>query len=340
MLTPVRPDRSRGPASRDGRRPAVVATLLVLAIGLGLVAAPVASANLVGIADDPAGDAADPAPARDLVGAALGYDRRRGGLIGMVRFRGAPTSGTSGLVTIFAGKSTPEGCNGYPAVGFSTPTDGNDPRWHLFEGPQTVGVFGSPRTSGARTAVQRFEVIDRRLAGKQPDCMIATLTAPGDASVVYDSTGPIPLVAEPVTQLQLRDVPKRMRANRARRVRVTVSNAGDAPTAEVRVRVASARGLRVGPTTARLRSIAPGKSRTVTLRVSLSARARAQTTLKVTATAGKQKVEASGRIALQRPARQGGTSGGSGAGRPPMVCNRWIPDFSGESGGYLGLVPC
>ncbi|MBF6618950.1 MAG: hypothetical protein ITG02_01805 [Patulibacter sp.] len=308
---------------------------------LGLAGAPAASANLVGIIDDPPGDSSDPAPARDLLDAALAYDRRRGGLTGTVRFRGAPTSDTAGLVTLFAGRRTAEGCNGYPALGFSTYTDGNYPRWHVFDAPGATGVYGETRKSGARTAVQQFEAVDRRMAGKRPDCMIATLTAPGDASIVYDSTGPIPLVAQPVTQIRLRNVPKRMPANRTRRIRVTVSNAGDAPTGPVRLRVAAARGLRAAPKTSRLRTIAPGKSRTVTLRVSLSSRARAQTPLKLTATAGKQKVEASARIALQRPARKNGSGGGgSGSDRPPTLCNRWIPDISGETGGSLGLVPC
>lgn len=333
MLTVSRPEASR--------RPAAIAILLALLVGLGLAGAPAASANLVGIAEDPPGDSSDPAAGRDIIGAALAYDRRRGGLVGMVRFRGAPTASTAGLLAIFAGRRTAEGCNGYPAVGFSTDTDGSRARWHVFAGPEASGVFGDTRKSGVRTAVQQFEAVDRRLAGKNPDCVIATLTAPGDASVVYDSTGPIPITAEPVTQLRLRNVPKRMPADRTRRVRVTVTNAGDAPTARVRLRVAAARGLRVTPTTTRLKPISAGKSRTVTLRVSLSTRARAQTPLKLTATAGEQRVEASARIALQRPTRKNGSNGsGSGPTRPPTVCNRWMPDISGETGGSLALVPC
>lgn len=337
MLAPA---RSPYPVLGDGRRPAVLAALLAVLVGLGLAGAPAASASLVAIAEDPPGDSSDPAPARDILNAALGYDRRRGALVGMVRFRGAPTADTAGLITIFAGTRTPEGCNGYPAVGFSTVTDGLRPRWHVFEAAGSSGVFGDTRKSGAGTAIQQFEAVDRKMAGKQPDCMIATLTAPGDASVLYDTTGPIPLVAQPVTQLRLQGVPKRLPADRPRRVRVTVTNAGDAPTRPVRLRVASARGLRATPASSRMQAIAPGKSRTVTLRVSLSSRARAQTPLKLTATAGDQKVEAVGRIALQRPARKGGSGSGSGTSRPPTVCNRWMPDISGETGGSLALVPC
>ncbi len=342
MLAPARTDLLPDPAVGGRRRPALLAAAITLAVALGLAGAPAASANLVGATEDPAGDASDPAPGRDIVGAALAYDHRRGALVGQVRFRGVPTMSTSGLLTIFAGMRTPEGCNGYPALGFSRTSDGSFTRWHLFESIGSSVASGSARTTGARTAEQRFEIVDRQLAGKKPDCVIATLTATGDASVVYDTTGPIPVAPVPVTQLRLRDVPRRLPADRTRRVRVTVSNAGDAPTRPVRLRVSSARGLRATPTTSRLKAIAPGKSRTVTLRVSLTSRARAQTELKMTATAGQQKVQASSRITLQRPARPSG-SGGSGSGsapRPPMTCNRWMPDLSGQTGGSLALVPC
>lgn len=54
---------------------------------------------------------------------------------------------------------------------------------------------------------------------------------------------------------------------------------------------------------------------------------------------GDQTVAAEGDIRLRRPARGGG-GGGSGTPTPPRTCTRWVPDFTGESGGSLGLVPC
>jgi hypothetical protein len=102
--------------------------------------------------------------------------------------------------------------------------------------------------------------------------------------------------------------------------------------------VAGARGLRVSPSTRTLAPLAAGRTRTATLRVRLSTRARASTRLRVTATAGDQRVRTEGRIRLLRPSSGGG--GGGGGSTPPRTCNRWMPDISGETGGSLVLVPC
>ncbi len=324
------------PARRAAASTVAAATILLL----GVAPAP-AGANLVGVGEDPAGDAASPHPAHDITGAALAYDRRRGALVGSVRLRGVATAASESVLTLFAGRRTATGCDGYPAQGLSTSTTSFRASWHVLPAPgQTLGGgVDRAEKSGERTTVQRMEATDRRLAGGTPDCAIATLTRPGDASVVLDTTGPIALRPVPVLGIALRGVPSRLRPGRTARVRVLVTNAGDASTARVRLRVAGARGLQVSPSTRTLTPLAVGRTRTATLRVRLSARARSSTRLRVTATAGDQRVRTEGRIRLVRPS-SGSGGGGGGATTPPRTCNRWMPDISGETGGSLVLLPC
>lgn len=313
----------------------VVATGLV-AVGLGAVGASPASANLVGGADSPVGNAADPAPERDLTGAGLAYDRRRGALVGAVGFRADPTRETAGFVTLFAGTRTATGCDGYPAVGFASSSAAFDGRWSLLTAAGAPVTTHPATKRGGQTAFQRFEVVDARLKGQRPDCAVATLTSPGDASVVWDTTGPIPLKAIPVLAAGLRGVPKVLSAGSRRRVRVVLRNEGDAATPAGRVRVTGARGLQVTPRAPSVKPIRAGGSRTVTLRVSLTSRARPTTALRVTATAGDQRARTEGRISLRRAA--GG--GGGGAGGGARTCSRYVPDLFGDTGGSMALVPC
>jgi hypothetical protein len=338
---PVSSRPSAGIPPRRERRLAGVAAAGLLAAGLAVGGAGPASANLVGGADSPTGNAADPAPERDLTGAGLAYDRRRGALVGVIGFRADPTRETAGFVTLFAGTRTATGCDGYPAVGFASSTAAFDARWSLLTAAG-ASVTTHPATKrGGQTTLQRFQVVDARLKGQRPDCAVATLTDPADSSVVWETTGPIALKAIPVLAAGLRGVPKTLTAGSSRRVRVVLRNEGDAATRAGRVRVTGARGLRVTPRAPRVKSIRAGGSRTVTLRVSLTSRARPTTALRVTATAGDQRARAEGKIALRRPARSGGGGGGGGADTGgARTCTRYVPDLFGDSGGSLALVPC
>jgi hypothetical protein len=326
------------PAVRRRRR-AFGATVAVAATAFLLGAAPVAHASLVGSANDPVGDATDPSPGRDLIGAGLAYDKRRGALVGAVGLRQDPTRETGGLLTLFAGTRTTTGCDGYPAIGFATSTSAFDARWTVLTAPGAAGPSDGARKRGGQTTLQRFEVVDARLKGRTPDCAVATLTAPGDASVVWDTTGPIALVPQPALAGRLTGVPKELRAGRTQRVRVTLTNDGDAPTRAGRLTFAGARGLKTTPRSAKVPAIPAGGRRTTTFRVSLTRRARPTTTLRVTATAGEQRVRAEGRVRLRRPARSGGGGGGS-LPDLPRTCTRYSPDLFGDTGGSLVLVPC
>lgn len=319
--------------SRSVRRVALAAAV---SVGLGLAAAPSASANLIGDAKDPVGDATDPSPARDLVGAGMAYDRRRGALVGAVALRGAPSGDTGGFLTLFAGTRTPAGCNGYPAIGFATTTSESSARWTVLRGGPTPDPTFPAEKRGGRDAVQRFEIVDPRLKSHRPDCVIATLTEPGNVQNVWD-TVEFGLRPVPVLAARLRGVPSRLAAGTSRRVRVTVRNEGDAPTRSGRLRVAGVRGLRATPSSSRVPAIPAGGSRTVSFRVALTSRARSSTPLRVSVTAGDQTVRTEGRIVLRRPKASGGGSGGGGGTR---TCTRYAPDPFGDTGGSLVLVPC
>jgi len=335
---PVSPVPRRGVAGARGLAPGPT-RLLAVAAGatLALTAAAPAQANLVGGGQDPAGDAAS--PGRDLREVAISYDARRGGLIGGMRLGAAPGVLEDAQLTLVAGRTTPTGCNGYPAVGFASNTYRASSQWLLLAQPSGGGAAGRAEKDGLATPTARLVAADARLKGQTPDCVIATLSDRDDAAVIFDTAGPFPLKPRPVLSLRLRGVPKQLTAGRSRRVRVTVTNDGSAPMPRSRLKVSGARGLETTPSSTTVPGLQAGRSRTVSMRVALSSRARSSTPLKVTGTAGDQRVFAEGSIRLRKPSGRGG-GGGGGTPDPPRLCNRWTPDITGDSGGSLTLLPC
>jgi hypothetical protein len=318
---------------------------LAVALAVGVLAALAlaagASASFVGQATDPSGDSADPNPGRDIVGAGLAYDPRTGGLFGTVRLRGEPGD-APGLLTLFAGMRTPTGCNGYPAAGFGSMTDELGAAWlRLDDSSGTATARGDADKDGFRSALQEFEATDRQLAGRRPNCAVATLTEPGNAAVVYDTVGPIALVGQPVLALRIGRVPDRIPEGKTRKIKLTVSNTGNAPTRRVRLKVARAKGLKAIVKPRVLKRIAAGRKRTVSVSVTLGTRASLTTDLKVSARAGKLVARDEDTLSVRRKDKPSSDGGGGGGGYDgPKTCVRFIPDFSGETGGSLGLVPC
>lgn len=308
----------------------------LVACALLSFAASGAEAAYVGAAKDPAGDSADPDPGRDITAVGLGYDRRSGALIGALRLRGAPSSESSAFITLVAGVRTASGCNGYPAIGFGSYSDEHGASW-LKLAPTVATDRGEADKSGYLDAVQKFEITAGALAGNRPDCVVATLTEPGNPDNVYDSAGPVPLRPLAGLEAQLGNVPEVMRPGRERRLKLVLRNPGDAPTGRVQISVKRARGLTV-KLTRRLPSIAPGKRRSVTLRTTLANHAASPARLRVIARAGNllARTEVSLDVLRGSPSK-GDPDDGYHA---PQLCNRWIPDLSGETGGSLVLVPC
>lgn len=311
---------------------------MVASTALALVAVPAAHANFVATATDPAGDATDPSPGRDLTAVGLSYDRRGGELLGGIRLHGEPSHEAAALVTLFAGIRTPTGCDGYPAAGFGFATDDFGARWLRLDDAAGNGPRGDADKRGYLADVQELEVSDRQLAGRPLDCVIATLTEPGNPANVYDSVGPIALVGQPALSLRVKGTSRTFRTDRPRKVKLALANGGDAPTGRIQLTFNRARGLTVKTKAKTVKSIAPGRRKTVTATVTLGQRARSATDLKVTATAGRLIARQEATLYVRKPTKPGGgRNGGNGGTRS---CVRYQADLSGETGGSLILVPC
>ena len=307
------------------------ATAAVLAL------AATAEGNFVATAADPAGDAVDPSAGRDLIGASMSYDRRSGELIGAVQLRGVPGEARS-FMTLFAGTRTATGCDGVPAAGFGSYSDEFGASWRRIDDAAGAGPGGDADKVALRDAVQKFEITDSQLAGRRLDCAVATLTEPGNPANVYDSTGPIELVGQPALSMRVRGVGRPFRANRPRKLKITLTNTGDAATSPVRLALGRARGVQARPAKTPLGAIDPAGKRTATVKVRLSGRARDATRLKLTASAGELVAREKLTLRLRRPSTPG--DGDGGTDRPPQTCTRWMPDPFGDTGGSLVLVPC
>jgi hypothetical protein len=315
----------------------------LIAVAAASVAAAVsvagpAGANYVATSTDPAGDAGDPNPARDLTAVGLSYDRRTGELLGAVRLRGEPAEESRAFLTLVAGPRTPTGCNGYPASGFGSYSDEFGASWLRLDSAAGDGPRGEADKHGYLSEIQQFEVTDRRLAGQKLDCVIATLTEPNNPAHVYDSVGPLTLRGQPALSMRVAGARRTFLPGRSRRVTVTLRNTGDARTRPVRVRFNRARGLTVKAKSTRVKGIAPGGRRRVALTVRLSSRARTATPLKLKASAGELVVRQETTLYVRKPSKPGGGGGGGGDGT--QSCVRYQADLSGETGGSLILVPC
>ena len=306
---------------------------LVAGIAASLLPAAAAPANFVGTASDAAGDAGDPSPGRDIIGATLSYDRQTGELIGSIRLRGVPGE-TRSFLSLFAGTKTPTGCNGIPAAGFGSYTDESGASWKRIDDTAGAGPSGDADKLAYDDGVTKFETTAGDLAGQRLDCVIATVSEPGNPANIYDATGPIDLVGQPTLSMRVTGVDRQFKPNRPRTLKITFTNAGDGASSPLRLRIARARGLRVQPATKSLGALAPGSKRTVRVKVTLTSRARPATKLKLTATAGGLVARGEPTLYLRKPSKPGG------GGNDNQWCTRWVPDITGTTGGSLIYVPC
>lgn len=308
---------------------------LLATTAAGLVLAAAAQANFVGTGSDPAGDAADPSPGRDIIGASLSYDRRSGELVGAIQFRAVPGEARS-FVTLYAGTRTASGCDGMPLAGFGSFSDEYGASWKRLDDPTGAGPSDDAQKIAYDDAVTKFEATDDQLAGHRLDCVIATATEPGNAANVYDVAGPFELVGQPALSMRVRGLGPSFKPNRPRKLKVTLANEGDGATSPVRLRLGRARGLKAKPAKQSFGAIEPGGKETVTVKVTLSSRARETTKVKLTASAGKLVAREDLTLVLRRP----GKPGNGRRDRPTQTCTRWMPDPFGGTGGSLILVAC
>ncbi|MGE4425828.1 MAG: hypothetical protein AB7G37_05165 [Solirubrobacteraceae bacterium] len=317
------------------RRTLALAAAVALLVGLG--ASP-ASAYVVGEGTDPRGDAASQSLAHDILGGGVAYDAKRGTLTAIVRLGERVGVLQDATLTVVASRRTATGCNAFPAAALSATTYLGRTRWHLLNSPTDI-TQGTANKAGTNEAVQQLEGTSSRLRGQRPDCAVIQINDEHDPSVVYDTLGPIALKAAPLLGVRLRNVPKRMRINQTRSVRVTFRNTGSAKSKPIRLRVPAVLGLKATPKSKTIPALKAGKSRSVTLRVKLTSRARSSTRLRIVTTSGKD-LDSTIDNKIGRISRSTGGGGSGSTTQPPRLCNRWIPDFTGQSGGHLGLVPC
>ncbi len=306
-----------------------------LALLAGLVVAAPAGANFVAEATDPVGDSTGAGPGRDITAFALAYDRE-GQLAAAIRLNGSPAE-TRGFITIAAGTRTATGCNGYPAATFGSYTDEYDGGWlRLDTAGAPATARGDADKRGFDDAVQTFEAEAPELAGGRYDCAIALLSEPGNAANIYDTAGPVDLVGQPALSVRVR-VPDRFSVGKPKRMVVRVTNSGDGPARGVRLQLGRARGLAATPRRRSLGTLAPGRTRTVRVKLRLSGRARDVTELGIRVREQRLVARGTVRLRLRRPS---GGGGGGGGDFTPRSCVRYSPDISGQTGGSLILVPC
>ena len=312
--------------------------LALAAFVLAASAPSTADAAFTAESKDPRGDSTSSHPGRDLVAAGIGFDRKSGLMVGYVRFRGAPTDGGEGFVTLYAGMRTRNGCNGYPAGGFGAFTDSFDGYWVRQNGPDKA-KYGEAQKTGYKAVVQQFEVRTKKLAGQRWNCLSAVLVDPEEPSTVFDTLTPATFRGLPELSVRTPRVRRAIPVNRWRKLRIRVSNPGDAALRNVRVRIGPARGVNVRPRSRFIKVIPARKHRVIVVRVRPRARAYSSVDHSVRVRAGKLRGETELTYRVRHP-RKKSSGGGGGSDSGGGVCIQYFPDLSGESGGSLGLVPC
>lgn len=308
-------------------------------LSLAVVLPASAGAAFTAVVRDPAGDAASPAPGHDLLAAGVGYDRRTGLVAGSVKLAGDP-AGNRAFLHFQLGRLTQGRCEGPPVVALGSYTDEYGASWLRFSGPNQVTGRGDADKDGGNRSIQTIEATARALRGMRPDCALVLLSEPSNAANLFDSIGPFRLVPQPGLSVRTGGVPEDVRSGRSYTLKVTVTNPGDARTPPVTVRLRRAKGVGGTPKAVRLKPLRPGTRATARFTIRPRANARFATELGVTATAGRMTVEDTRKIYVSTPSPPSRRGGGGGDGGGSRLCVRWIPDFSGETGGSLGLVPC
>lgn len=310
--------------------------MLAVVFAISLLRVATADAGFIAETRDPSGDSTSALPAHDLLGAGIGFDRKSGYMVGVVALRAAPGSDTAAFVSVYAGTRSAGGCSNVPAAGFAAFTDTWSASWFRQDSASKIR-HGEADRSGYRSNIQKFEIRDRRLAGKKWDCLGAVLTDPEDPSIIHDRIPIAFFKGLPSLGVKVPAVRRAIPPNRVRKVRIVVRNPGDGPLRNLRIRIQRSRGLKVSPWFKKVPLIRPHSRRVVTLRVRLFRSAGRKTKLRVRLRSGKLKARAGTTLRLKLPKKKpapGGGNGGSG------VCVQYFPDLSGETGGSLGLVPC
>lgn len=307
-----------------------------------LLSAPSAQAAFLAEGKDPAGDATTGQPGHDIVGFGLAYDMRKGILAGAVRLAGNPSSDHPAILVLIAGMRSATGCAGHPSAGFVSYTDSRHASWVTMSTQQS-SRNGSADKTGMGRATQGFEALDRQLRGKRWNCLFVAVTDPDDANIVYDSATVHGFEGLAELAMRVPELKNPLKVGQTRRLKLTIRNPGDGPLRNLRLRVTPPRGVNVGPRARLIRRVKPRGKATVTVKVTMTAKAKFTNRLQISMRSGRLVAKESVTVERQRPKPKPRRGGGGGSGDDsfrPGTCVRYFPDFSGESGGSLGLIPC
>lgn len=310
-----------------------MAALVATGLLAGVAAPPTAQSSYVGSGSDPAGDVTTSSPGHDIIGVAAAIDPRTGQMRAQIRLRGEPSADAPADINVFAGRRTATGCNGFPAIGFSTLDTVRGAQAVRLPSASAQPTVRSITKNGGMTPIQEFDATLPAFKGIAPDCVVARSAQWNDTAVVYDTAGPFTLSGVPGLIAELGKAPSSFKPGQTRTIRLVLRNPGHARTGRIRLSVRPARGLSVRyPRT--VASFAGGKRKSVTLRVTLSSRAKTTTKLAVKATAPK-KLTADADTRLYLTTSSSGGGGGGGGGDQSKLCYRytWYPPY-GE------LRPC
>ena len=285
----------------------VAATILLVVVPAGASAA-------IHRADVPGSDVGSD-PSRRVAALSTTYDDA-GSLTGTITLGGDATTGTPARVVLHLGTEGGDRC-GPPQVVISAPlaSSGDVEVARTTDGTVSHQAAAQAEVSGARVTLSAAQPW---LAGLDHRCTFARVTPPTDPSTALGQTrgyrtlvtdpepaptpttpaptpttpAPTPTTPAPTPRkaaklaVEVGATPRTVRRNRWMSIRVRVRNVGTATARAVRVRIGGARGATVRLSRSRWSSIAAGRSGSATVRVRLSARSRATTTLAVRASAG------------------------------------------------------
>lgn len=306
---------------------AVVATLLG--------AAPADAAVFSGSGADPA----DPALAggRDLTAVAASYDDA-GTVSATVTLREPPSAAADGFVDVFVGTSTASGdCSALVGLGAYLDPASAGAVWLDAEGD--AGSASKALDGAALTLSASAPAI----AGRAISCATAIVTQRDDADVVYDrldaplalrtpappappppapppaAPAPKPVPAAAPAALLVVKAPALAPVKRGRRIRarIRVENNGTASARSVRLRVSAPKAMRVSPRIARVGTLAPGRARTVVLR--LRAKRAAKLALAVTARGKVPRAKGTLTVRIKRPCGRRCARQKPPAAKPPLA---------------------
>ena len=316
----------------------------------GLIAAVLAALFLAAAASAEvrSGSATDPLnglpPGQDIVAASASYDTVAGTITAAVTTAGPPENTATRALAVYFGVLQGTECVSPMALVlgiYSQPTTavwGSDSE----EGPAAKSVSGSTTVmtaSGPSLATQPYdcaqtivgEVIgETEFEGFEGLASPILLSAPPPplpppppssppASTPPPST-PVPPPAPKLAKLSL--APSRsltLRRGKWKKVKLRITNRGTATAAKVSLKLGKAKGVAVKPKSGqlKLKTIAPGKSKTASFKLLLTKRAKATSTIKLRVT-GAKGVKSTGALTVKAWKKSRGHPG-KGKGKEPKA---------------------